>query len=450
MLCIVSGHKAHNSLLFIITDKSGFVTTYDRFCPPASKVIGNTGYLIPEDLIKFDNMVDSCVNGLFFYNEFSVGQIVNDIGDLRDQRVKETHKKILDQILLHLKSFEGNTFSSDMQKRFGLFGNKVPCFAIPLEYVLLSATNPSSIFQKVKDALNDLDSLFSFDNAMLQDSFKFQSPYGSVASVENVTYALKDSKKSMMSLVIAQHIYSEEEATRKEEEDEILYFHFKKMEVRIDTWAVTKHGIRSINAEISQRIKNHSKLFREAKQNLRTFRSESEDKVMIMERRLREYDENKPYDFHLIANDAAAERLRVALQDMKRENGDNLLMLEKKFMDAKIVKEEDRRRVNMRSRAISDMKIKCCNHIVLIVYTNGRAFALSKNLLRPWDNDYVLDHQKERCYLPPLALQDKLDSTVASMNFVWTNMTDIKESLAYKRFKSSISQKLKQTREKYS
>lgn len=364
-------------------------------------------------------------------------QIVNDIAHLRNQRLKETEKQILDHIIIELKSFQGGIFRNDIEKKFGLFGNKVKCYAIPLKEIVLSVNNPSSIFQKVKDSLQRLDSLFSFDNSMLKDALNFKSPFGLVASIENVTYQCEKDERTLQSLVIAQHIYSEEEAARKEQEEQLLFFHFEKMECRVDDWASTKYGIRSTNAEISQRIKKITKVFSEAKRDLRRFRCESEDKVKIMERRLADYNQNQPYDFHFIANEDAAEKLRVALQKTKMENCKNIEEMEKRFFDAKARMEQDNRRINIRNQAIADMKAKCCCHVFKKVYSNGRAYALSNNLQRPWDSEFNRNHQQmERSYLPLPKLIENLDSIVESMDFVWTNMVDMKQNQVYNRFQS--------------
>ena len=205
--------------------------------------------------------------------------------------------------------------------------------------------------------------LFSFDNSVLSKSFKFKSPFGPVASIENITYAIDDLPgEKCLSLVIAKHVYSEQEASAKLEEEKILFTYFKKMEMLIDDWALTKHGIRSINAEVSQRSKNINKVYNDVKTQLRRFCSESKDKVKIMQRRLNDYKENQPYDFHFIADDNAAEKLQITFEETKKKIANDLLVLEQKYFDAKLQK-ETKKRIKIRDEAINDIKTKYCHKI---------------------------------------------------------------------------------------
>ena len=249
---------------FISNDESfdiiGFETSRCRFSPPATKVICRTGFLKPKDLKRFDELINVSVNGMFFHREYCAKRIIQDIFDLRKRREMETHKEILDCIIYELNSMNnasGIILRDDVKRRFNVLESPVDCFAIPLQQVLLTDDNSCTIFSKVKSSLFELDSLFSFDNIILRESFKFKSPFGSVASIENINYAIDDlQNEKSPSLVIAKHVYSEQEASAKLQEEKVLFTYFIKMENLIDDWSLTKQGIRSVNAEVSQRSKN--------------------------------------------------------------------------------------------------------------------------------------------------------------------------------------------------
>ena len=331
--------------------------------------IGNTGFLLPEDLTEFDKILDTSVNGNFFYFEYSVKKNIKDIAALKKRREQETHKKILDLILseLNLMNDPKTIFRSDIEKTFSFLENKMDCFAIPLKYVLLNSDNAYTIFKKVKTHLYRLDSLFSFDNTTLSNAFKFSSPFGPIACIQTVNYELGQNQDgSLLSLVIAKHIYSKQEAERKSEEEKVLYIYFKKMEDRVNDWASTKQGTRSINAEVSQRIKNINKAYHDCKKKLRSFRSESMDRVKIMQRRLNDYDKKQPYDFHFILDDAAADKLKATLQETKEKIAENTTLLEEKYLNAKQQK-DDEIKTTMRNDAVDDMKIKCCHKVYEMV-----------------------------------------------------------------------------------
>ena len=118
----------------------------------------------------------------------------------------------------------------------------------------------------------------------------------------------------------------------------------------------------SVNAEVSQRSKNINKAYNDCKNKLRRFRSESADKVKIIQRRLNDYKGNQPYDFHFIADDTAAEKLQTTFEETKKKIYDDTLALEQKYHFVKLEK-ETKKRIAIRDEAISDIKTKYCHKI---------------------------------------------------------------------------------------
>ncbi len=328
------------------------------------KVIDQTGYLLPDDLIDFDLIVDSCVNGEFFFKKHKVKEIINNITDLKKRREQEMFKNILDCIINELNVIENEKSKRrlfrNVKKKFGLFESEVDCFAIPLQFVLLSHDN--SIFKKVKNCLHQKDTLFSFDDAMLSEAFKFNSPFGQVAAIEQVKYTDEHNsdyqETTLPSLVIAKHIYSEEEAERRRREESILYSHFAKMEDLIAAWALTKQGMRSINAEVSRRIKHASKVHNDLKKELRFFRAESNDTMQRIKNRLKDYNDKQPFDLHFLADDNSAQQLQLKLIEMEKEIDVNSALLEQKYLNAQ--RRKDEKWSDVRNTALGDMNKKCC------------------------------------------------------------------------------------------
>jgi hypothetical protein len=326
-------------------------------------------------LKRFDKIIEDAVNGMFYEKKYCAKDIIDDISMLKESRSKETNKQILDCILYHLKLMEnkGNKITlmrSDLKKKFNLLGTKVDCFAIPLDHVLLKDTHIDTLFEKVKSQLSDIDSLFSLDNSKMQDAFKYIGPFGSIAAMEEVVYPIGPNvSKQLPSLVIAKYIYSEEEAIAMQQEKQLLFTYFEKMEQFIDEWATTIRGINIVNAEVAHRSKKIKKAFMDSKMNLYRYRTESTEKIKRIETRLKDYKENQPYHFHFIANDTAASRLQSKLLEEKHIITKDIASLDQTYHQAKEQK-ENKSRIILRNQIILDLKAKYCHQM----FTKVRRF----------------------------------------------------------------------------
>ncbi len=428
----------------------GFGTSRSNFSPPARCIlVDGTSYLSQQDLFNFDQIIDKSVNGSF-YNKTTQNvtrKIVKDIRELRGRRDRETQKLILDTILdvirhrlglmragSHSKSEGSFLILDNIEHRFNLLEGKVECYATPLDEVLIPETEviepvTVSILQEVKNALSTLDSVFNFSNHTLLWALKYVSPFGRVSIQERITYKRLFKKKS---LVIAKHIYSDEEANRRNEEEDILKVHFTKMIQKIDEWANSKPGRRSINTEVASRMRAITRDVPRAKQAIEKYRTKSKEDQKKMQKRYDNYKAKKPLRYHLIKSDEDAERIRIELERYPEKIKAELIALEVKYKEARSRKFTMLPKEDMEDILVQQMKRKCCFFLFEKVYRNGRAYALSNGLKRPWEFD-EFNAYKVRCdeledsrvVVDRIALVQQLEQCIDCTSLLWTNMDDM-------------------------
>ena len=389
-----------------------------------------------DDLSDFDAIVDRSINGTFFYRPQSANDVVNHIKELRTLREEETHKKILDAlidaiwtkyILRKLPMKRGELFRPDFVRTFGLLGGKVKCFALPLDQVLLSngasGEEYPSMFAEVKKRLPSLDSIFHFDNDAFCKALQYVSPFGRVAFEENVQYVLADGgqERGIPSLVIAHIIYSAEEAEGKTSEEDLLKQYFSKMIDMLTIWSTQRSGIRSILAEVTHRQRRITHRVAETKRELEICRSNSIDKIKLMQR------------FHQLAKvGEEADKLLNDIRETKDKMEGDIKVLEKQYKEAKW-KKENTERIDITNQAIADMQKKCCFGLFEKINRNGRAFAMSNDLRRPWDTNFDMNAysrqgnnlQESRVVLNPNDLITQLEKVLSSIKFVWAQMENM-------------------------
>ncbi len=394
-------------------------------------------------------MIDKSVNGSFYHKttQIATRKLVKDIRELRGRRDIETQKLILDTILevirhrlrlMHTGSHSktGGRFLilDNIEHRFNLLEGKVECYATPLDEVLIPDTEvtgstPVSIMHEVKEVLSELDSVFNFDNNTLLWALKYVSPFGRVSIQERVTYGRVFKKKS---LVIAKHIYSDEEARRRNDENDTLKVYFTKMVQKIEEWASSKPGRRSIDTEVSSRIRAITRNVPRTKHAIEKYRTKAKEDLKKLQKRYDNYQDNKPLRYHLIKSDEDAERIRIELDEYPEKIKAELESLEKKYKEARSRKFGMLPKEDMEDVLIKQMKKKCCFFLFEKVYRNGRAYALSNGLKRPWESDefnaYKVrcdDLEDSRIVIDKSDLEKQLEQCIDYTSFSWTNMDDM-------------------------
>ena len=363
------------SSLYTTLTKRGFSTSRCRFSPFARDVLyGNVGYLTPDDLSQFDDMFDRLLNSDFYLYQGTVEKCVDIVNNLYLQRLNEMHERMLNLLLEAL--WQNKLFPShkclQISRRRGKKNEKVSCFAIPLEIVFgennQNQQQTCNLFQYVKENMLDADDIFNFNQDDMMDALKFASPYGQVASIEKVSYT-KSSTGGIItldSIVIVKTIYTSEEVERRKEEDFTLRQYFLKLEQSIEQWSKRRNGARSINAEVSHRLKCLKQNLKYAKVSFKDLNAKdlflAESTLNIAKQRSHDYRAKKSIECHFIENDAQAEAI---INEAKT----NLIKIKKEISSKgkeieslkSLLEQKDRK--EMFRNAMNDIRIKYCFHI---------------------------------------------------------------------------------------
>lgn len=247
----------------------------------ADCLVDGTGYLTPEDLLEFDIAVDEFINAEYYKCPASGAELVASIVKLREYRETELYLTILRTML----GVIDNLFKTK-DKRFtdavifksyrpwGRKSEKIPVWCISLN-ALLRDTPPNKLQRKgrpsllsmVKEALPPMPFPFTVD--MLKDSLRlYLSPYGQVGDTVQETFPscdciddrTKKPKKhaecKKTSVVVARSIYTDEEADRREWEEDEFINKFEEIENDIKIFFETEKGKAAREKEVKSRLAN--------------------------------------------------------------------------------------------------------------------------------------------------------------------------------------------------
>jgi len=403
----------------------GFEIEVDNLKPPVTNVlVGGKGYLSSNDLVEFDSLVDGRINGQFYLQPVPIGDIVLHIKKLRDSRQRETHKMIVDSVIDTIKhtlsSPQSETWwiRSDLNVSFNILEGKVPCYSLPLSHVLLPEAGKSGppwcIFANVNQQVSDLllDKDLSFDNKALLSALEYSSPFGPVSLMKNVAFICQGEENEMESLIIRQIVYSDEEADRMAREETLLNMFFQRMVEQVKLWTNNRSGMRSVNAEVSHRIRETSRKRLDKKKELDVIRSNSSDKMRVMQ------------SFHQLAdNEDDTNEIFAKMKETKAAMDDKLEMVESEY--AELLTKQKLKRIEVTKNAIADLQKKYCFLVQQKVLRNGRVYALSMNLRRPWEEsfrEFKRHFQDSFVVLSPDILTNQLERTLDFAHFAWNNM----------------------------
>jgi Leucine-rich repeat (LRR) protein len=247
-----------------------FTFSRESASPFASEVLEDgTGYLSPYDLSEFDRAIDEYVNGDFFKCPASGFEIVNNLANLRDKRENDLYETILntiDHVLDKVSKDSPVRFSVAVYNKstrpWGRKGEMVTVHVLSWDAYLNPAPRSSyhpegraALIDLVRDALPPM--AFPLTTELILDCVNlFSSPYGQVAAIEEIEYSKCDcveEKKGRIrasmhkpcrkaSLVLLSSIYTQEEATRREEEDDVFMDIFEEIEEQVRFWVQTDEG----------------------------------------------------------------------------------------------------------------------------------------------------------------------------------------------------------------
>eukprot|EP01033_Poteriospumella_lacustris_P006153 gene6153-4417_t len=271
---------ARRKLLYELMVDEDFDLSESSFSPVACEVLEDgTGFLTPDDLAAFDQAVQEYMNGEFFKCPATGEEIVARVTKLRDDRETEMYLRIiyafldtLNEIVLVQKDprFPESSIC-EIQRPWGRNGEMMNCWAISL-VTLLRETGPNmyypegrpSVFNMIAQRLPPMAFPFTVD--LLKDSIRlYISPYGPVADTEQVTFPACDCVDDIRgkpkrhdpcqkaAVVLAKSVYIDEEADRREEEEDEFLERFETVEDDVRIWLVTDEGRKCLEKEVKKR-----------------------------------------------------------------------------------------------------------------------------------------------------------------------------------------------------
>lgn len=389
--------------------------------PVAHEVLEDgTGFLTPGDLAEFDQAIHEYLNGEFYRCPASGEEIVANVNQLRELREVEMYLLILYTFLGIVKQLvtnkdkrfnDANIFEA--KRSWGRKGEECNVWCISLN-CLLRSTAPNkfhkdgrpSIFSMIKTALPPM--VFPFTVDLLKDAIRlYVSPYGQIADTEEITFPhcdCVDEKRGKpkrhdpcvkAAVVIAKSIYVDEEANRREVEEDECLIRFEEIEEDIRIWLGTEEGIGTRETECKRRkalLKEDIKLRDELILSQKLKIKKCEETIKRFMKRKESFDAGEPYEnhgYHTVSEPMKAIAAEEAELAKLTERTDLLLsvvakMKEEYSMDMEV----------FRRNAANDLVQKYCVENYINFVDNNRRFAARNGLNRYWDGDDGEDFEK--------------------------------------------------------
>lgn len=406
-------HLRRQLLYQLIVDED-FELSLNSFSPIACEVLEDgTGFLTPEDLAAFDQAVHEFCNGEYFKCPATAEEIVGKLVNLREERETELYLVILRTFLKVVKSlinaedpiFKSSTIFSD-QRPWGKDGEMCNVWVISLS-ALLRDQPPNNFYPEGRPSIFNLIAAelppisFPFTVDLLKDSMRlYQSPYGQVADTERVTFPSCDCVDEVRNkpkrhlpcikpaVVLVKAVYVEEEATRREiEEDEFLE-RFDEVEGEMRIWFATEEGKRELDKEVRRRkqvLKEEIGLRDEMLMSLTLKMKKSVDQLHRLEKRKALFEEGAGIEMHGFNNiNEAIQQIANTKDevDATNEKANVLTEATKKLKD-----ELNQDWKIAYTRAMEDLVHKYCALSYEKAVYAFRRHAVQNSLNRHWDGD---------------------------------------------------------------
>lgn len=390
-----------------------FVINMDNVQPLATETLEDgTGFLTPQDLDEFDDAINEYVHGELYLCPASGQEIVKAVVDLRDFRETELYLQCLTAFYKTIEDAKksdkfGHAVLTETKRSWGRNGELVNCYVISM-HALLRDTPGNKYFQpdgrpamihSIRDTMPKTS--FPFSKELLKDSLRlYVSPYGQISDTENFQYVacdciderrlkpLSHEPCEKPSVVLIKIIYTEEEAARRDEEEDMFAIKFDEIEGEVHLWLNTDEGYALLNKQIKLRrrmIADDISIREEVYKNEMYKERMYEASVSKIARRLIQFEENLAFDVHHITSieegrkmvkDAdkklARQKVRVVACAEALERLEDMSAMNRRGLKALISQELVRKyAVNYYNEAIKAVRKK----------------AIRENLRRPWDGE---------------------------------------------------------------
>mmetsp|Transcript_35485 Transcript_35485/g.66233 ORF Transcript_35485/g.66233 Transcript_35485/m.66233 type:complete len:1350 (-) Transcript_35485:239-4288(-) len=314
-----------------------FVINMDNVRPVATETLEDgTGFLTPHDLDEFDDAINEYVHGELYLCPASGTEIVKSIVDLRDYRETELYLQCLTAFYKSLEEAKlsedyGRAVLKETRRPWGRNGELVNCYVISM-HALLRDTPPNKYYQpEGRPAMIHAISKympktsFPFSKELLKDSLRlYLSPYGQIADTENIEYlacdCIDDRRLKPLShepcekpsVVLIKIIYTEEEAARRDEEEDMFSIKFDEIDSEVRLWLNTDEGYDLLNKQIKIRRKVIAEdlgIREEVYKNEMYKERMYEAAVSKIARRMIQFEENLAFDVHHISSAAEGKQM---------------------------------------------------------------------------------------------------------------------------------------------
>lgn len=271
--------KRREKLIELLEDED-FEVQPQAFTPTSSEVLEDgTGFLSPEDLAEFDVAVHEFLNSEYYRCPATAEELVASIAKLREDRETELYLTIIRTFLSVLAAIEDepdHRYANDStirmtNKPWGRDGEACACYAVSLP-ALLRDTPPSSFYPEGRPSIFSLIAQrmphisFPFTIDLLKDSIRlYVSPYGIIADTEQVIFSACDCMDTALNkpkrhdvctkaaVLIAKSVYVEEEADRREKEEDEFMERFEEIDFNVRIWLLTEEGQKAMSQEVRAR-----------------------------------------------------------------------------------------------------------------------------------------------------------------------------------------------------
>ena len=291
------------------------------------------------------------------------------------------------------------------EKPWGRKGEACNTFIVSLPALLRD--NPPNYYQKhgrasiinlVKEALPPMP--FPFTVEMFKDSLRlYVSPYGQIADTIQHTFpkcdCIDESRGNKPSrhvpcvkpaVCIVTSIYTDEEAARRDLEEDEYISRFQQMEEEIRVWALTQEGRKMLDMVVNQRkdlIRDEIKVRKELHFGEQIKLKVAQNDLTALLGRKKQFEDGLEFVVHRLKS--VEEALEMIQKDTDRVSK-HKEKLDQINTQMKRLKDDLDREINVfRKQAIDDIIQKYCAIDYNDKIKKFRVYAIQNNLRRPWD-----------------------------------------------------------------
>lgn len=412
-----------------------FVINMDNVQPLATETLEEgTGFLTPQDLDEFDDAINEYVHGELYLCPASGSEIVKAVSDLRDFRETELYLHCLNAFYKTLAVAEksedfGRAVLTETRRPWGRNGEMVNCWVVSM-HALLRDTPPNKYFQpNGRPALihsisdNMPKTSFPFSKELLKDSLRlYLSPYGQIADTENMEYLdcdCIDEKRlkpkshepcEKPSVVLIKVIYTDEEASRRDEEEDMFAIKFDELDSEIRLWLNTEEGYINMKKQRDIRrkvIKEDLALREEVYKNELYKERMYEAAVNKISRRVIQFEENLAFEVHHINS---AEEGKKMVEDANKKLARQVKRVKACAEALEALEEASKmNKSGLKALITAELIRKYSVNYYNETIKSLRKTAILKNLRRPWDGEdgKYFEFMKNRIVLSAMEMVDE-------------------------------------------